>query len=273
MRRDDGVLPRPNRAMGTGKVTLWSGLEAFGGGISFVLATPRVWGYALVPVGMLLFLLCGLGGLTVWGSHYFGHWLIAPDVGVWGEFGRWALMIALDLAGLAAAALLALSLAQPLSGLALEAIAHAQEIALRGEAAPKSSFIVSLISTSKAVVIALLIGGTLLAILFVISFFFPPAAVVTVPLKLLVCGWMLAWDLIDYPLGMRGVGLEGRFAWVGRNFGAFTLFGVLWALLLVVPGMQLVILPMGVAGATRLVVADERVFRAYRLKEERVERQ
>jgi uncharacterized protein involved in cysteine biosynthesis len=80
---------------------------------------------------------------------------------------------------------------------------------------------------------------------------------VTVPLKVLVCGWMLAWDFIDYPLAMRGVGLEERFAWVGRNLGAFTLFGVLWALLLVVPGMQLVILPMGVAGATRLVVADE----------------
>jgi uncharacterized protein involved in cysteine biosynthesis len=69
---------------------------------------------------------------------------------------------------------------------------------------------------------------------------------------------MLAWDFIDYPLAMRGVGLERRFAWVGRNFGAFTLFGVLWALMIVLPGVQLVILPMGVAGATRLVVADER---------------
>ncbi|HTU92374.1 MAG TPA: EI24 domain-containing protein, partial [Gemmataceae bacterium] len=183
---------------------------------------------------------------------------IGPDPGAWGQIGYWGLMIALVVVGFLAAVLLALSLAQPLSGFALESIAHAQEIALTGTTAPRASFFAVMASTTTAVVVALLIGGTLLAALVLTSFFFPPAAVVTVPLKLLVCGWMLAWDFIDYPLAMRGVSLEGRFAWVGRNFGAFTLFGVLWALLVVVPGVVLLILPMGVAGATRLVVADER---------------
>ncbi len=237
-----------------------SGLEAFAGGIGFVVATPRVWGHALVPVGMLLLLLCGLGGLAIWGSHHLSAWLIGPDPGAWGQIGLWCLRIALIVVSIFAAVLLALSLAQPLSGFALEAISHAQEIALTGTAAPKASFVSAMVGTTTAVVVALLVGGTLLAILFLISFFFPPAAVVTVPLKVLVCGWMLAWDFIDYPLAMRGVGLEGRFAWVGRNFGAFTLFGVLWALLVVVPGVVLLVLPMGVAGATRLVVADERVY-------------
>lgn len=251
------VLPARMRSSVRGRVTLVSGLQAFAGGIGFVLATPRVWGYAMVPVGMFVLLFCGLMGLGIWGSYHFGNWLIRPDIGAWGEIGRWLLIIVLWVTAIVTAVLLALSLAQPLSGFALESIAHAQEIALRGSAAPKSSFFASMISTTKAVVVALLVGGTLLVMLFLISFFFPPAAVVTVPLKVVVCGWMLAWDFIDYPLGMRGAGLEARFAWVGRNFGAFTLFGVLWALLLVVPGMQLVILPMGVAGATRLVVADD----------------
>jgi CysZ protein len=241
-----------------GRVTVLSGLEAFAGGIGFVVATPRVWGHALVPVGMLLLLLCGLGGLAMWGSHHLSAWLIGPDPGAWGQIGLWCLRIALIVVSIFAVVLLALSLAQPLSGFALEAISHVQEIALTGTAAPKASFVAAMIGTTTAVVVALLVGGTLLAILFLISFFFPPAAVVTVPLKVLVCGWMLAWDFIDYPLAMRGVGLEGRFAWVGRNFGAFTLFGVLWALLVVVPGVVLLVLPMGVAGATRLVVADER---------------
>lgn len=254
---EHNILPVPMRTSVRGRITLLSGLQAFFRGIGFVIVTPRVWGYALVPVAMLVLLFCGLMGLGIWASHWFGDWLIRPDVGTWGEIGRWTLKIALDVAAFVAAVLLALSLAQPLSGFALESIAHAQEIALMGSAAPKSSFFVSLVSTSKAVIVALLIGGPLLVVLFLISFFFPPAAVVTVPLKVLVCGWMLAWDFIDYPLAMRGVGLEARFAWVGRNFGAFTLFGVLWTLPLVVPGMQLVILPMGVAGATRLVVADE----------------
>jgi len=103
----------------------------------------------------------------------------------------------------------------------------------------------------------LLIGMPLLSLLLLIGIFFPPAVVVTVPLKVLVCGWMLAWDFVDYPLALRGVSLAERFSWVGRNFGAFTFFGILWTLLVATPGMVLLILPMGVAGATRLVVAAE----------------
>jgi CysZ protein len=246
-------------------VTTLHGLEAFFGGIGFVIATPRVWGYALVPVGISLLLSCGSLGLGIWGSHHLSSRVIGTDPGVWGQIGYWVLMSALVAVCFLAAALLALSLAQPLSGFALESIAHAQEIALTGTAAPKASFLAALVSTTTAVVVALLVGGTMLAILFFVSFFFPPAAVVTVPLKVLVCGWMLAWDFIDYPLAMRGVGLEGRFAWVGRNLGAFTLFGVLWALLVVVPGVVLLVLPMGVAGATRLIVADEGIVRADKL--------
>jgi CysZ protein len=241
------------------KIGLLSGMEAFGRGIGFVAGTPRVWGYALVPMTMLIVLFCGLMGLALWGSHHLSTALIGEELGAWGKIGWWSLTLFLDVVGLVLALLLALSLAQPLSGFALESIAHAQEIALNGYAAPKTSFFANLFSTAKAVLMALLIGGTLLILLFLISFFFPPAAIVTVPLKLIVCGWMLAWDFLDYPLAMRGVGLEARFAWVGRNFSAFTLFGLLWAAVIIVPGMVLLVLPMGVAGATQLVVADERV--------------
>lgn len=243
------------------RLTMSSGLEAFVGGMGFVLVTPRVWIYAVVPVSMLMLLFCGFVGLGVWGAHHLTTSLIGPDPGVWGQVGSWCIIIALGVVSILLAALLALSLAQPLSGFALESIAHAQEIALSKRAMPKTSFFACLISTTKAVAVALLVGGTSLILLFLVSFFLPPAAVVTVPLKILVCGWMLAWDFIDYPLAMRGVGLEERFAWVGRNLGAFTVFGVLWALFVVVPGAQLLILPMGVAGATRLVVADERISR------------
>lgn len=243
------------------------GMEAFVGGIGFVIATPRVWGYALVPVGMLLLLSCGLIGLGMWGSHYLSSWIIGPDPDSWGQIGYWGMMSALVVVVFFAAVLLALSLAQPLSGFALESIAHAQEIALTRAAAPKASFFAALVSTTSAVFVALLVGGSLLAVLFLVSLFFPPAAVVTVPLKVLVCGWMLAWDFIDYPLAMRGVALDERFAWVGRNFAAFTVLGALWALLVVVPGVVLIILPMGVAGATRLVVADEAVAGACRRRQ------
>jgi CysZ protein len=264
MRREEELLRRSKTANVSGKLGLFSGLEAFGGGIAFVFTTPRVWGYAAVPMTMLLVLACGLTGLAVWGSNHLSTSLFGQDPGAWGRFGWWLLTISLTLLGIVAAALVALSVAQPLSGWALESISHAQEVALTGHAAPKTSFLANLISTAKAVAVALMIGGTLLIVLFLISFFFPPAAIVTVPLKVVVCGWMLAWDFIDYPLAMRGVGLERRFAWVGRNFGAFTLFGVMWATFLVVPGVVLLVLPMGVAGATHLVIADERASRPQR---------
>ena len=53
------------------------------------------------------------------------------------------------------------------------------------------------------------------------------------------------------------LGLRARLRWVGRRFGAFSTFGITWAALLAVPGLVLLLLPMGVAGATRLVVAVE----------------
>ncbi|MGH7168852.1 MAG: hypothetical protein ACRELG_01050, partial [Gemmataceae bacterium] len=117
------------------QVTLMSGLEAFGNGIGFVLITPRVWGYALVPVAMLVLLFCGLAGLAFWGSHHLSSWLIGPNSGVWGQIGYWSATIALAVMGIIVALLAALSLAQPLSGFALESVSHAQEIALMGSAA------------------------------------------------------------------------------------------------------------------------------------------
>src|SRR5258705_372378 len=79
-----------------------------------------------------------------------------------------------------------------------------------------------------------------------------------VRVKFLVGGWLLAWPFLDYPLGLGGLGAGARLLWAGRNFGAFTAFGLGWAVLLVVPGTFLLVLPMGVAGATQLVVAGER---------------
>ena len=107
-------------------------------------------------------------------------------------------------------------------------------------------------------VISLALGGPILILLLAIGLFFPPATVVTIPLKFLVCGWMLAWDFFDYPLTMRGLGMRARADWMGRHFLAFTLFGTLWALLTIVPGVVLLLLPMGVAGATYMVVAADR---------------
>jgi CysZ protein len=172
--------------------------------------------------------------------------------------GSWAVTVLLAVVGFLAAVLLALCLAQPFSCFALEAIAHAQEEALTGQGTAPPSFVASLAASIRVVLVTLLVGGSVLTGLFLINFVFPPAVVVTVPLKFLVCAWLLAWDFLDYPWGLHGLGVRARLRWVGRNFWAFSAFGMAWAALVIVPGAVLLLLPMGVAGAARLVVEADR---------------
>lgn len=230
------------------------GLRAAVGGIAFVLRTPSVWPYALVPTAVMLLVACVLGALGVWGSTRVSGALAGEASTTWGQVGGWVLNVMLAVVAVLAALLLALAVAQPLSGFALEAIARAQERALTGTCRPQPSFLTSLVVSVKVVSATLLVGGSVLALLFLIGLLFPPAVIVTVPLKFLVGAWMLAWDFLDYPLGLRGLGVRDRLRWARRHLVAFTAFGLAWTLLLLVPGTFLLLLPMGVAGATRLVV-------------------
>jgi CysZ protein len=234
------------------------GLAAFFGGIGFVMTTPGVWLYALVPVTVLLLLACGgcVGGaLGAWETVFH---FIDREAGGWKQAEGWLLTVLLSVLFIVLGLLAALTLAQPLSGFALDAISHAQEKLLTGRAAPKLPLLASAWNALKIGLFAFLLGAPVLVGLTVVGLLFPPAAVVTIPLKILVCGWMLAWDFVDYPLAMRRLGLRARIEWAGRHFLAFTAFGVAWALLVVVPGLVLVLLPMGVAGATQLVVMADR---------------
>ncbi len=233
------------------------GLYAVAGGIGFVLFRPRVWLYAAVPALLLMILACGLAGLGIYGADWLRKALLGEPETIWGQVGGWLVTTLLALAALLAAGLLALALAQPLSGFALEAIALAQERALLGDNLPRSSFLTALATSTRATVVMLVVGGLVFTILIVVDLCFPPAAVVTVPLRFLAGAWLLAWNFLDYPLSLRGLGIFARVRWAANHFEEFTVFGAAWAFLLIVPGLFFLILPMGVAGATRLVVAGE----------------
>src|SRR5947209_19761692 len=127
---------REQRTLGIG-----DGLHAFGGGIGFIAGTPRVWGYALVPMVLMVVLACGLGWLGVWAAGQAGTAVFGPDAGFWGQAGSWALSIVVGLVSLLLAVILALLLAQPLSGFALEAIARAQELKLIGRTVRQPDFL------------------------------------------------------------------------------------------------------------------------------------
>lgn len=241
------------------KLGIWDGVRAFFGGCRFVLGTPRVWGWASVPGLVALGLALGLGALGIWGA-----WTVAgmsfSGPSPWTEAARWALAVVLGLALLLGAWLVALSLAQPLSGFALDRVVRAQALALGATFEPVAEppFGARLRRSLAVSLAALALGLPVHALLAVIELFAPPAAVVTVPLGLAVSGLMLAWDFLDYPLGAKNATFGDRARFVRDHAGAIAAFGGLGALTLLVPGLGLVLLPMGAAGATRLVVAASR---------------
>jgi CysZ protein len=245
-----GRHPQPYLGVG-------SGLRAFADGIGFIISTPAVWGHALVPAAVTLVLMCGLGGLGVWGALKLGD-LISPEPGgVVGRAGLVLLDVILVVVGVLIAVLLSLGLAQPLSSFALLAIVDVRQRALTGVALPRQEITAEVMRTLGLTLLSFLIFVPLFAGLFIVSFLFPPAAVVTVPIKFVLCSWLMAWNFIDYPLSLRHATMSASLNWSARHLVALTAFGMAWALLAVVPPMVLLFLPMGVAGATRLVVESE----------------
>jgi CysZ protein len=252
-------MPSPARDGGRESIGALGGLRAFYGGIGFVLSTPSVWGWSLVPIGFMALLSVGLCGLSWWGAWEASKALLGDE-----NLGTWTLTVLFGLFGAMLAVLIALTLAQPCSSFALEAICRAQERAMVGRASPAISYWASLGRNLKVIVATLVLGTAVMVALFAIEVMVPPAAIVTVPLKFLVGGWLMAWNFLDYPLGLRGMGLRDSVRWAVRHFGAVTVFGMTWWSLVLFPGAVLFLLPMGVAGAAHLVVEADGVPRESR---------
>lgn len=231
------------------------GIRAVFGGIGFIVTTPRIWPHAAVPMALLLLMACGLSALGIWGGNQLTNALLGENEGIWSKTGSWTLAVFLWIVALLVAMLVALLLAQPFSCFSLEAISLAQERALLGRETAVPSLLFSLLIALSVTVVTLIVGVTGYTLLFLVTILFPPAAIVTVPLKFLFGSCLLAWNFIDYPLSVRGMGVWRRLGWIFRNFEEFSVFGLTWGLLLfLIPGIFLLILPMGVAGATRLVL-------------------
>jgi CysZ protein len=92
-----------------------------------------------------------------------------------------------------------------------------------------------------------------LLLLWIADLLFPPAIVVTLPLKLLVAAFSLSWNLLDYPLTLRGVRMRDRLRLFRAHKRTTLSFGVGFAVLFWLPCFQVVMLPVGVVAATRLV--------------------
>ena len=245
----------PTRSQGG----FFAGAGAFFRGLGFVVGTPGVWPLAAVPVLAALVLTAAFAALGVWGAARAIDSL-GPASGAAGAIGLWLARAVLYVVAVVTAAFGGLALAQPLSGPALDAIVRAQERALGGgssDADATGSFAASVWRSIRVTLVTLAVGAPVLALLTVIEILYPPAVVVTFPLKLVASALLAAWNLVDYPFALRGAGVRARWAWFRANAGACFGFGLLVASLALVPLLGFLMLPVGVAGATRLVVLSE----------------
>jgi len=235
----------------------WRGFVAPFGAARRLLGQPQAWPWLLVPA--LVFLLLELGFVALswrflkpWVSEQLTHvdWL--PGVLAFGA--SWlAAALAVVLGWL-----LAMFLAPLLSAPALERIVGFTELELRAPARAPLGFVAEFWCGARALLSSLAITLPLVLVLSLLELLFPPFAVVSFPLKLLLGALGVAWGLFDYPLTLRGIGARQRFRFMSKHFSVVLGFGCTFSLLFWLPCFGVLMLPVGVAAATRLYWEIER---------------
>ncbi len=222
-----------------------------------MIATPAAWPLAIVPVAIA----GGVGGVL----SALSIWLVPAKVAAWidatsalGQAGAWLVSVLATLLAVVLSVLVGLAVAQPLAGPALDAIVRRASAQLGAPAWPPTRFLDDVVRGVGSLALTSAFGLPILALLFVVNFAFPPATIVTVPLKIAVCALVVAWDLCDYPLSLRGVGLRARVRFARRHALALVGFGACLAVVALVPFAILLVLPAGVAGAAKLTLHLER---------------
>jgi CysZ protein len=220
------------------------------GAISSLWRAPRAWPLVLVPFGLLLLI---EGGLLLLWWRYLKSWLVGSLAGA-GDLAAtaaaWASLIPLLALGWFSVPVL--------SAPALEGIVGIVERDLGAPARAPLGLLTELWCGLQAMLLSLSFSLPLIIGLSLLGLLVPPLLVVTTPLKLLIGVLGVAWSLFDYPLTLRGVRVRQRLQFIRRNFAAVLGFGAAFFLLFWLPCFGLLMLPVGVAGATRLYWEIER---------------
>lgn len=218
------------------------GLRAFARGASFIVTTPALWLAAAAPIAAWLVMFAMVGG----GAAHFVMRGINENMTLTETIER----VLGALAGFIGAFLAATALAQPLAGPALDVLVERRRAALGLPVGPKQRLRDTLPRALGVTMLGLAVSLPLLALLWLASMLVPVLSPVFVILKFVVLALTVAWDFLDYPFGVEGMRLGERIAFMRAHFGLVLGFGVAAALVLLVPCVGLVVLPMGVVGAT-----------------------
>lgn len=223
-------------------------------GLRFLRQRRQLWPAAATPVLVLLALLIPL---TWWSIGSFGPWLstwLFGDTNSWYEEGarvlvRWLSSALAALLGF----WLALLLAPVLSAPALEHLVRARESELGGGALPRHGLWLELKCGLQAQLGGVLLAAPLWLLYWLVALLLPGAALLLLPLQALPMALGLAWNLLDYPLTLRGIRVGERWRLLRQRPGPVVGFGLALAALTLIPGAALLLLPAGVVGAAQLV--------------------
>lgn len=222
-------------------------------GFGFIAARPSTWPWAMVPALILSALSAAFLAASIWLVQPWIEGAFGSPQSWYGQLGAgivaWLLALVAAIAGL----LIALALAPPLSGPALEKIVERQERELAVPPRRPIGILREIWCGLRAQALAAMFAGPLLIILWLVDVFFPPATVVTIPLKAIITALALSWNLFDYPLTLRDVRMRERLRLVARYWRETLGFGLALAALFWVPCFNVLLLPVGVVAATRIV--------------------
>jgi len=235
-----------------------SGVMAPFQGFHFILTHPSTWTRALIPALIFTILLFTFAIPGTWGMYLFTNHLIQQHTSRWAHYGILLLRIVLYIVAIFLSLILAFVTAQPLSAPALESLVRAQERQLKYPNRPEESLCASIWRSIRVAIISIITTLCIFIVLTLTEFFFPPAVIITTPLKFIATAFILAYDIIDYPLSLHLFGIRERTPWFKHYIWSTLGFGLAMEVIFLIPGAFLLLLPSCVCGATILVVAAER---------------
>ncbi|HEK1008750.1 TPA: sulfate transporter CysZ [Pseudomonas putida] len=234
-----------------------SGPQYLREGLKLVLS-PNLRLFVLLPLAINLLL---FGGMIYFAGHQFALWLDAlmPTLPNWLSFLSyilWPLFVALlVLMVFFTFTLVANILAAPFNGFLAEKV----EVVVRGEDNfPAFSWgeLVAMVPRTFGREMRKLGYFLPRAIALFILSFIPVVNVIAAPLWLMFGVWMMAIQYIDYPADNNKMSWQDMLAWLRSKRWQSLGFGGITYLALMIPGVNVLMMPAAVAGATLFWVKE-----------------
>jgi CysZ protein len=230
-----------------------AGARCLGSAVGFLRRSPQLWAYAAVPA-LVLTVVSAIGlALAARYSPGVGEALAPEASSWWGALFARAIVWIVTFTSAVLAVLAAMLLTPVLSAPALDHLVVATERHLGAPMRAELGLLRELWCGIRAAALAAAMAFAALAVLSLVEIVAPVLAVVTIPLKLTSTALSLSWSLLDYPLTLRGVALRARLALMRRHFRPALGFGAAFAIAFWVPCCSILLLPVGVVGATLLM--------------------